>query len=196
MEYIIGSAGRCGTRLMIGLLKRATGRKCVFAQFLGEPNGCIQQTHMHFKEEPSFEYRGIYLHGNIGDNIASLYQKCDNKWLERHCRSIEVRKEHAEMFLKLLDCGLPIGKRFLAYSYMVIGDKFRLKEHITSWRRAKHVLFVKYEDLCRDKERILREISSYLGVTMPDFEVKKRAGSLRKLPLLLKILTALVYGAR
>jgi len=51
---------------------------------------------------------------------------------------------------------------------------FRFKENALSWRSSKNVLFIAYEDLCESKDKELLRMSSFLGITLPNFEVRKR----------------------
>jgi len=219
MEYIIPSIGRCGSNLLTSLISKASGKKACYVNSydkLGKHDGHVKKTHLHFKKELNCDYRAIYLHGDMGDIIASIYNlygnpNFQNKWqkeirniqetkeklnplfwkgfLGNHLKHLEVKKRHIIMFFIISR----LSKQ-LAFLYLIIGDKFRFKENIESWRGSRNVLFVKYEELCKNKKESLRNISNFLGLTLPDFKVKKRKSSKLQLPLKLQRAIKSVYS--
>jgi len=218
MEYIIPSIGRCGSNLLTSLISKASGKKIRYIGSYDELNkhdGCVKKTHLHFRKELNCDYRAIYIYGDIGDTIASIYNlygnpNFQNKWqkeighiqekkeklnplfwksfLGNHLEHLEVKKRHIAMFFIISKFS-----KQLAFLYLIIGDKFRFKENIESWRGSRNVLFVKYEELYKNKKESLRNISNFLGLTLPDFKVRKRTGSKLQLPLILQRAIKLVY---
>lgn len=186
MEYIIASTGRSGSTLLANLVSEASGREICYANNLNEHNNYIKKTHCHFKEEPNFDYRGLFIYGDAGDNIDSVYSGKTN--LPAHLVHLEVKKEHQRMFWR-------INKicKFASFAYLIVGDKFRFKENLESWKNSKNTLFIRYEDLCQNKKIVLRKISKHMNLQMPDFVVRKRDSSKKNLPLLLRLLVKIVY---
>lgn len=211
MEYIIASMGRCCSGLMTRLIQEATGWKVLYARsYIGIARGSnchyvcllnhcdssVKKTHAHFLKEPNFDYRAIYMYRDIGDIVASLY-RLGPGWLEEHLVNLEVNKDHINTYFRIVNFKMPGRYRnFFAMLYLIIGDKFRFKDSMASWRHAKNVLFLRYEDLCKNKEKCLKEISNHLGIVLPDFEIKKAASSKKQLPLLLQAVIKLVYERR
>ena len=197
MEYIIASTGRCGSTAIARLIYEVVGKKgmpiATRYEDLDIDTGGVKKTHLHFKREPKCDYKALYVYGDIGDVIDSLYHNMEIGFIKFHLTNMEVNQKHLAFMLKILNLPIPRARRFLAFSYMVIGDKFRFKENIESWRKAKNVLFVKYEELCNDKRKVLKDISDYIGLEINSFEVKNRRASIKKLPFLLRFMIKHTY---
>jgi hypothetical protein len=56
------------------------------------------------------------------------------------------------------------------------------------------VLFVSYEDLCESKDKELLRMSEFLGINLPDFEVKERQAKCDNFPTELIELAVKEYG--
>lgn len=194
MEYIQPSTGKCGSTLMTQLMAQATGREISYARDLHDFPGTIKKTHSHFKTEPHFDYRAVFVYGNIGDGIAQLY--FTRGVFNSHLENLQIKESHRKVFYKILgerSSRFYELRRFLAFFYLVWNDKFRFNENIKSWRKSKHTLFIKYEDWMENKEKISRQVSDYLGIELPDFQIVKRASSEEDLPFLLRHLILWTY---
>lgn len=194
MEYLQPSTGKCGSTLMTQLIAQATGREICYAHHLSDFPGAIKKTHSHFTGEPTFDYRAVFVYGHIGDGIAQLY--FTKGVYDSHLVNLQMRESHRSAFYKIL--GKPASRfyelrRFLAFAYLVWGDKFRFNENIESWKKSKHTLFIKYEDWMMNKETVSRQVSRHLGIELPDFQVVKRSSSENDLPPLLRLLILWTY---
>lgn len=187
MEYIIASIGRSGSTLITELIEKSTKKEKVYVYDIKDKNGYIKKTHAHFKEDPNFDYKAIYLYGNIGSSIHSMYLKRVKYSL--HLDHLEVSKKHINNFLILLRLS-----RLLAFLYLIKNDKFRFKDNYKSWKKSKNTLFIKYENLCSNKEDNVKKIEDFLGLKLPSFEILPRKSSAEKLPSFLKRAINKEYG--
>lgn len=204
MEYIVAGIGRSGSNLLVNLIKKASGKKSEFVNLyaaLGKQNHCVKKTHLHFKGELSCDYSAIFLYADIAGIIASLHKICVDKkealdsvpwkiFINSHLEHLEVKRAHLVIFRWILKCN-----KLLAFLYLAVGDKFRFKENIASWKHSKKTLFIKYDALCSDKEDTLKRISQHLGLAIPDFVVKQRKSSKKDLPFLLRMVVKCAYSS-
>jgi len=51
-----------------------------------------------------------------------------------------------------------------------------------SWKKDKNTLFIKFEDLLKNKKDNLDKISNFLNIKLPNFQVRKRKNSSSNLP--------------
>jgi len=173
--YVVPSIGRCGSTLIWELMNEA-----LKTEDIPLPNGHILfKTHEHYRGQFK-DYKTIYMYGFIGDVIASLCTK-QISGLKQHFAQLEILPKHIAVFMFLDKI-----HRCLALWYLIIGDKFRYKENMHSWKKHTDILFVKYEDLCGNKDKKMQEISSFLGFDLPDFDIKKRKSSFNSLPKFLQ----------
>lgn len=197
MEYIIASTGRCGSTAVARLIYEVVGKKGMpiarVYEDLDKDTGGVKKTHLHFKREPKCDYKALYVYGDIGDVIDSLYHRMGVGFIRFHLTNLEVHQKHLAFMLKILSLPIPRARRFLAFSYMVTGDKFRFKENIESWKKAKNILFVKYEELCENKKKVLQEISDYLGFEIGDLDIIIRNASMKKLPFPVRFMIKHTY---
>jgi len=137
MRYVIASIGRSGSTLITNLISQATGLPFVLSPDLNSPESGILKTHLHFKIEPGFSYKAIFIYSkNITDVISSMYAgRVDMK---RHLYHLEVFKRHRLIFklaikirrlFKYEKIDEAINK--LVFRYMITNDKFRFKENAT-----------------------------------------------------------------
>jgi hypothetical protein len=200
MKYVIASIGRSGSTLIANLLFQATGAPVQFSSDLNSPGDGIFKTHIHFKSEPKCGYKAIFIYSkDITDVICSMYAgRVDMK---RHLFHLEVFRRHRLFFkavtkIRRLFSNEKIDEALikLAFRYMIANDKFRFMENALSWKASKNVLFVVYEDLCESKDRELLKISNFLGIRLPDFEVKERQARRDNIPADLIELSIKEYG--
>lgn len=219
MEYILSSIGRCGGNLLFRLVKEATGRRGVFAasyDVLNKADGRVKKTHLHFKEEFEHDYRAVFIYGEIACVIASLYKiygdsNFEKRWNERtgvifrgkissHFWKIWLRQHffHLGINSRYIKIFFLIARysKMLAFLFLIVGDKFNFKSNIESWKHSKKTFFVKYENLCTKKEEMLKQISDWLGVALPSFELKKRASGQSELPFILRMAINMTYDFR
>lgn len=217
-KIIVASIGRCGSGLLTRLIVKSTGRVKGFAASydqLYKAGGAVEKTHLHFTGTLNYDYRVIFIYGDIENIIASLYsihgdshfhqrqleqmeiplrdwkKPLSMLWdafLTRHLRYLCVKNEHIHNFFKIAHFS-----KLAAFLYLIIGDKLRFKENMESWKHSKSVLFIKYEALCSNKKEVLQHISDFLGVDLCNFEIQKRHSSKSDLPMLLRIVIKRVY---
>lgn len=180
MKYIIASIGRSGSTLVSELVSQSIGKNIIFISDLRSTEDAVLKTHVHFKFEPKYDYRVIFIYSkDIIDVISSMYSgRMD---VMKHLVHLEVLKRHRIIFWMVIKIGALLRLRkiidatkTLAFQYMIKNDKFRFKENALSWKSSKSVLFVAYEDLVESKDKELLRISTFLGIALPDFEVRKR----------------------
>ena len=189
MKYIVASIGRSGSTLVTKLICEAMGLPFAFTTNLNTPDDGILKTHLHFKLEPDFDYKTIFIYSkNIIDVISSMYAgRLD---ITRHLYHLEVFRRHRFIFMlatqiRRLFRNERINEALntLVFRYMIKNDKFRFKENALSWKASKRVLFVAYEDLCASKDKELLRMSTFLGITLPDFEIKERLAKTDNTPI-------------
>jgi hypothetical protein len=138
MRYVIASIGRSGSTLITNLISQATGLPSLFSSDLNSSESGIHKTHLHFKNEPDFSYKAIFIYSkNITDVISSMYAgRVDMK---RHLYHLEVFKRHRLIFklaikIRRLFKYERIDKaiNMLVFRYMITNDKFRFKENVLS----------------------------------------------------------------
>jgi len=197
MTYIIASTGRAGSTAVARVIAESLPVKGMpiimeYPDFC-KHDGHAVKTHLHFKEELKCEYRAVYVYCNIGDCISSLV-RMPYGFCKFHLKNLEVNKKHLDVFLKILRLPLPSKvKKFFAYYYIIKNDKLRFMENFKSWKKSKHTLFVKLENLISDKNGTMNKISQHLGVPLADFEVKKRLWYKKDLPYVLRRLIDKTY---
>lgn len=197
MTYIIASTGRAGSTAIARVIAEALPLKGMpiimeHSDFCCH-DGHAVKTHLHFKEELKCDYKAIYVYCNIGDCISSL-ARMPYGFCKFHLKNLEVLPKHLNVFLKILKLPLPSKvKKFFAYYYIIKDDKLRFKENIMSWKKSKHTLFVKLEDIIADKDKVMSDISRHLGISLGEFQVKKRYWHKENLPFILRRLIDKTY---
>ena len=179
-EIIVSGIGRCGTTLVSNLIGKATKRRVRYIADIRKSKGIIKKTHSHYHSKYSDvmkTHKTIYMSGNIGDSIASLYRIGSIIFALAHAIHLQVKLKHLLTF-----CFLHVKNKDSAYLYLIEQDKFRLKENISTWKKRSNTLYINYEELCTKKEQTLKEISNFLEVDLPDFEVRQRKSSINNLP--------------
>ena len=180
MKYVIASIGRSGSTLVSELVSHSIGKNIILISDLRSIEDAVLKTHVHFKFEPKYDYRAIFIYSkDIIDVISSMHSgRMD---VMKHLVHLEVLKRQRIIFWMIIKIGALLRLRkiidatkSLAFQYMIKNDKFRFKENALSWRSSKNVLFIAYEDLCESKDKELLRMSSFLGITLPTFEVRKR----------------------
>lgn len=90
MEYIVASTGRCGSTLLADLIAGASSRKKRFVTKLDGYNGLIKKALLYLRKKPDFNYRAVFIYGDFGDSIASLYRGYGPKWVRKHLEHLKV----------------------------------------------------------------------------------------------------------
>lgn len=185
MRIVVPSIGRCGSTLVHEILCEARGQERPtfagdwYATLPHYPDDVVLKTHSHFRGEPSFDYRAVFLWGHVGDIIHSLYLGRAN--LRSHLENLEMLPRPYIRFFELLD-----SNKDEAFLYLIGGDKLRLKENMASWRRSNRCLFVKYEDLCQYPEREVQKIREHTGLNVNTPAIRAREANWERLPAKLR----------
>jgi len=205
MEYIVPSIGRCGSTLLVRIIAESSGRERVFVSNINKlerHKGKVMKTHAHFKKEPNFDYKAVFLYADVLSIITSLYN-IDRKgrfmliWLLGHLSHLEVKKRHVIIFAFLYALGLLIRPiKPLAFAYLITNDKFRFKENMRAWSKSQNTLFIDYNALCAQKEETVEKISNYLGMHLYSFEIKPRTSNTKEIPQKLRKLVDYNYAMR
>jgi len=187
MKIIVPSVGRAGSTLMCDLIGTSMGKEPTAIddfEKIGQSPDSVIKTHDYFRFEPSYEYRAIYMIDQIENVIASLYHK-NKHFLCMHLAHLKIAFGDWLIFKILLKLDHFMGKgslRKLAFSHLIEGDKFKFKRNIESWKNSKNVMFVYYDELCQNKEKVLQDISAFLGFSLNDFELRQRTTHVESLP--------------
>ncbi len=187
MKYLVPSIGRCGSSLMWELLITATG--CPPDQIndlkkIKHAPAQVIKTHDHYRATLDYNYRAVFMSGDIRSVIASLYAK-NPHFICIHLKHIQVALPHRIVFGQLIRLAKIFRNDFFrerAFCYLVKNDKFLFKKNIESWKKSKNTIFINYNDLCQNQEKALRKISDHIGCSIDSFEVKQRTSNLSILP--------------
>jgi len=217
MNYIIASAGRAGSSLVNKMLCEATGERSLFAdtyEKLRDPGQVLKKTHLHYKEGLlDNTFRVVYLYRDNMAVIASLYSiagtpdlnpeyifrvseqlpppsltKVWEQWMWLHLIDLQVRISHIQVFFRLIRYS-----KFAAFAYLTLGDKFRFRENMESWKKFDKTLFVRYEDLCAEPARQVKKIFDHLGLAAGT-TIPVHPSRPKKLPFLLRLLIRRIYS--
>lgn len=178
-EFIVSSIWRSGSTLVSNLISKWSKRPIRFLRKLSEYSKInkdiyVIKTHCILNDKPKFNYKAIFLYSDIESSIASIYN-IDK--INPHLKNLWVN------FLnRIIFNIIKINNKEEAYIFLIKWDKFNFKRNINSWKNDKNTLFIKFEDLLKNKENKIKEISNFLWVNIPDFEVKKRETSSKNLP--------------
>jgi hypothetical protein len=173
MHFIVPSIGRCASTLIANLIMQAIGKPvCYVWDIKTEYGPFVSKTHQHFLGEPAYPYRAVYVWGHIGDIIASMYHWDITRNFESHFAHLEVEPEHRSYFFEMIRRGL----REDGWLYLVDDDKLRFKNNLASWEQARHVLFIRYEDLCADAPTTMAHINHFTGLTLDVPRIVPRKG--------------------
>jgi len=199
MEYIVPSIGRSGSKLIATQIAAACGKKLVIIRSLKDyDKPGVKKTHLHFRDEFSFPYRAVYMYSDIGSSIASLYSLAKQgkyRFLKDHFKNLEIDPDDIKEFFQRLKTESTNPDVENAFLYMTQGDKFRFMENMRSWRRSRHTLFLRYEDLMKNKDEMSKRISQHLGVQLPGFKPGKRKSRPEELPAVLREEISATYVA-
>jgi hypothetical protein len=186
MDYkiLIPSLGRCGSTLVSDSIAAALHTKVHFVpDYRIAPKKWVLKTHVPYRGAPDYDYCAVFLWGNVGDIIASLYQmrtswgsdKIDG--LRLHLKHLDVWTERADYFFMRLERDYDD-----AFAYLIAGDKLNFCFNYLSWGAAPNTRAIKYEHLCAYPTETFDEISDFIGTHVPPPEIKPRQSSIAQLP--------------
>ena len=176
MKILVPSLGRCGSTLVTDAIGAVMPGPSGFANDLTHsPNTTVVKTHAHFRGEPGYAYRAVFVWGYIPDIVASLAARTTNA---PHFHHLEVAPDHIARYLQIE----ADDSRMAALCYMVERDRLRFKTNLASWRCARHVMFVQYEALRADPAGVFGAISAFVGTQVPAPEIMPRQSDRRTLP--------------
>jgi hypothetical protein len=136
------------------------------------------------------------MYDDIEDIIASLYEK-NKHFLHVHFRHLKIPFIYWLICFLLLQIEKAWGKRIFRekiFAFLIKGDKFKFKRNVQTWKKSKHVLFIDYKDLHKDKAGTLQRISDFVGCKIDDFELRPRSTSTDAVPQSLKDLIKIHYA--
>ena len=200
MDYkiLIPSMGRCGSTLVADSIAAVLNTKVHFVpNYHNAPDVKVLKTHAPYSGEPPYDYRAVYLWGNIGDIIHSLYEGRIS-WggdprigMQKHLQHLGIGLCEIGFFFELLR-----EDKDKAFEYLIEQDRLRLKTNCESWEYdLPRVLFIQYESLCLSPEVYFGLISAHIDIRVPPPEIKPRQSSMSKLPEHLQQLIRETYPA-
>ncbi len=178
-EFIVPSIWRSGSTLICNLISKWSKRPIKFLRDLSKLSKIdkdiyVLKTHSPLKEKLNYNYKAIFIYWNIENAIASIY---NIKNINNHLINLWVNFRNRLLFniKKIFD-------KDDAYIFLIKWDKLNFKKNIKSWKKDKNTLFIKFEELLKNKKKKLKEISNFLWISIPDFDIKKRKTSSKDLP--------------
>ena len=187
MDYkiLIPSMGRCGSTLVADSIAAALNTKVHFVpDYHNAPDVKVLKTHAPYTGEPPYDYRAVYVWGNVGDIIHSLYEG-RTSWggdprigMQKHLQHLGIGLCEIGFFFELLR-----EDKDKAFEYLIEEDHLRFGANCESWEYdLPKVLFVRYNEMCQYPIETFDAISDFIGTHILPPEIKPRQSSMSKLP--------------